>query len=171
MEPMTRQMFMRVLPMLALVLGGCSVVGYPNGVVNGPLPPARAAAGAGAAVRTYEVLGRRYTTLATSAGYEETGMASWYGEEFHGRRTASGETYDMYALTAAHRTLPLETCVEVRRTDTGESVVVRVNDRGPFDASGERIIDLSYSAADEIGLIGPGTAPVEVRALEADGRC
>jgi rare lipoprotein A len=171
MVAMTRQMFLRALPLVLLALGGCSVVGYPNGVVNGPLPAARAAAGGSAAVRTYEVLGRRYTTLASSAGYEEVGMASWYGEEFHGRRTASGETYDMYGLTAAHRTLPLNTCVEVRRTDTDASVVVRVNDRGPFDASGRRIIDLSYTAADQIGMIGPGTAPVEVRALEGDRLC
>jgi rare lipoprotein A len=172
MEVMTRQTFMPVLPFVALALGACSVVGYPGGV-SGPLA---AAAPPGPrpveqAPRTYEVFGVRYTTLASSADYEEVGIASWYGEDFHGRRTASGETYDMYGLTAAHRTLPLQTCVEVRRVDDDRAVTVRVNDRGPFDPEGRRIIDLSFSAAEAIGLIARGTAEVEVRALEAERRC
>src|SRR5690606_20337229 len=149
---------------LALALAGCSVVGYPGGI-SVPSPGAgRAPLGGAAPVRTYEVFGVRYTTLPTSEGYVEVGTASWYGERFHGRRTASGEVYDMYDLTAAHRTLPLSTCVEVRRLDDGRRVVVRVNDRGPFDDDQGRIIDLSFSAAKAIGLIGPGTASVEVRA-------
>jgi rare lipoprotein A len=159
-------MFTRALPLLVTVLAGCTVVGYPGGV-SGPTPAARSAAGA----RTYEALGRSYTTLASSEGYAEVGIASWYGEKYHGRPTASGETYDMYGLTAAHRTLPLQTCVEVRRLDDDRSVVVRVNDRGPFDARGERIIDLSFSAAEAIGLVQRGTAEVEVRALAADQSC
>jgi rare lipoprotein A len=168
---MTRQMFTRTLPLLAVALSACSVVGYPGGV-SGPIPAARPASSRPTApARTYEVLGVRYTTLAESADYEEVGIASWYGVDFHGRPTASGEIYDMYGLTAAHRTLPLQTCVEVRRLDDDRAVVVRINDRGPFDPRGERIIDLSFTAADEIGLVRPGTAEVEVRALDADRTC
>ena len=96
-------------------------------------------------------------------GYVEEGIASWYGRKFHGRKTSSGEIYDMYAMTAAHKTLPLGTWVRVRRTDTSNQIVVRVNDRGPFVHG--RIIDLSYTAAKELDMIGPGTAPVEVVAL------
>lgn len=116
--------------------------------------------------------GMRYTTLASSEGFRDVGIASWYGEPFHGRPTASGEVYDMYALTAAHRSLPLPTCVEVRRLDDDRTVVVRVNDRGPFvfDPRGDRIIDLSYSAAMALDLVWPGTAVVEIRALD-DERC
>ena len=97
-------------------------------------------------------------------GYRQRGVASWYGPEFHGRRTASGERFDMYALTAAHRTLPLSTEVEVRNPRNGKSVVVRVNDRGPF--RGNRIIDLSYSAARALGLVRSGVGVVEIQALE-----
>ena len=169
---MTRQMFMATLPFLVLALGACAVVGYPGGV-SGPIAAERPAAPrrVDQAPRTYEVFGVSYTTLASGADYEEVGVASWYGEEFHGRRTASGETYDMHGLTAAHRTLPLQTCVEVRRLDDDRAVVVRVNDRGPFDPEGRRIIDLSFSAAEAIGLIQRGTAEVEVRALGAEDRC
>jgi rare lipoprotein A len=96
-------------------------------------------------------------------GEVQRGVASWYGEPFHGRFTASGEVYDMHQLTAAHRTLPFQTLVEVRNLDNGRRVVVRVTDRGPF--VGGRVIDLSRAAADEIGLIGPGVARVELRVL------
>jgi rare lipoprotein A len=153
-----------------VALTGCAVVGYPGGV-SGPSPVPRSTEAPPAASRTYEVRGVRYTTLASSASYEEVGVASWYGEPYHGRPTASGETYDMYGMTAAHRTLPLQTCVEVRRTDDGRAVVVRVNDRGPFDPGGRRIIDLSFMAAEAIGLVARGTAEVEVRALPAEERC
>jgi len=113
---------------------------------------------------TYVVFGERYHVLDTSDGYVERGIASWYGEPFHGRRTSSGETYDMYRLTAAHKSLPLPTYVQVTNLDNGLQIVVRVNDRGPFHEG--RIIDLSYAAAKKIGMIGPGTARVEVRALD-----
>lgn len=116
----------------------------------------------------YEVDGVTYRVMEGSEGYEEEGMASWYGEQFHGRRTSSGEPYDMYAMTAAHRSLPLPTYVEVTNLENGRTVVVRVNDRGPFHQ--DRIIDVSYVAARKLGLVGPGTAPVRVRALEAKGR-
>ena len=171
MVVMIRQMFTRALPLLLLpALAACSVVGYPAGV-SGPLPQPRPEGAAAANPRTYEVMGVRYTTLASSEAYAEAGVASWYGEDFHGKPTASGETYDMYALTAAHRTLPLQTCVEVRRIDDDRAVVVRVNDRGPFAPQGRRIIDLSFSAAEAIGLIRPGTADVQVRALGSDESC
>jgi len=100
---------------------------------------------------------------AVRPGYTERGVASWYGAAFHGRRTASGEVYDMHGLTAAHRTLPFDTLVEVRNLTNGSSVVVRITDRGPF-ARG-RVVDLSYAAAREIGLVGPGTARVELRVV------
>ena len=94
--------------------------------------------------------------------YRETGLASWYGEDFHGRKTASGEVYDMYAMTAAHRTLPFNTRVKVTNLDNGMKTEARVNDRGPFVAG--RIIDLSRSGAKELGMLGPGTARVTVEA-------
>jgi rare lipoprotein A len=111
----------------------------------------------------YEVFGRRYHTLPTSRGYQERGVASWYGAKFHGLPTSSGEPYDMHAMTAAHKSLPLPTWVEVRNLSNGRTIVVRVNDRGPFVDN--RIIDLSYAAAREIDMVGAGTALVEVRAL------
>ncbi len=113
----------------------------------------------------YEVFGRRYHVLETSAGYRERGTASWYGRDFHGKPTSGGEPYDMHALTAAHKTLPIPTWVEVRNLSNGKRVIVRVNDRGPF--VGDRIIDLSYRAAQDLEMIRDGTARVEVRALGA----
>ena len=112
---------------------------------------------------SYVVLGRRYYVMNKSEGYVERGIASWYGEKFHGKRTSSGETYNMYAMTAAHKSLPLPTYVEVINLENGKSVVVRVNDRGPFHEN--RIIDLSYAAANKLGIIGRGTGLVEVRAI------
>jgi rare lipoprotein A len=100
----------------------------------------------------------------SSTGYHEEGLASWYGADFQGRRTSSGEAYDMNLLTAAHRSLPLQTWVEVTNLGNGRTVVVRVNDRGPFHA--DRIIDLSMAAARELGYVEAGTARVRVRALE-----
>ena len=115
--------------------------------------------------KPYEVLGQRYTPLAADLPLAETGLASWYGRKFHGRRTASGEVYDMYATTAAHRTMPLPSYALVRNPANGREIVVRVNDRGPFHA--ERVIDLSYTAALKLDLLR-GTAPVEVRRLTHD---
>ncbi len=113
--------------------------------------------------RCYQALGRTYWTLDTADGYEEEGLASWYGEDFHGRRTSSGEVYDMNSLTAAHKTLPLHTWVRVCNLDNRREVVVRVNDRGPFVDG--RIIDLSLAGARELGMEGCGLAPVRVQAL------
>jgi rare lipoprotein A len=114
----------------------------------------------------YEVLGKRYTVMASSAGYRERGIASWYGSKFHGRRTSSGEVFDMHLATAAHRSLPLPTYAEVTNLDNGKRVVVKINDRGPFHD--DRLIDLSYGAAVRLGMAGNGTARVEVRAISFD---
>jgi rare lipoprotein A len=115
---------------------------------------------------SYAVYGVRYQPLNTAQGYRERGVASWYGKKFHGRRTSSGEAYDMYAMTAAHKTLPLPSYVRVRNLSNGRSVVVRVNDRGPFLHN--RVIDLSYAAAARLGIIGTGTGLVEVEGITAD---
>jgi rare lipoprotein A len=113
----------------------------------------------------YEVFGKRYYVLDSSEGYRERGIASWYGREFHGKPTSGGEPYDMHAMTAAHKTLPIPTWVEVTNVGNGRRVIVRVNDRGPF--VDKRIIDLSYRAAVELDMIRDGTARVRVRALGA----
>lgn len=112
--------------------------------------------------KPYAVAGRSYVPLTGDVSYLESGLASWYGRKFHGRRTASGEPYDMFAMTAAHRTLPIPSYARVRNPANGREVVVRINDRGPF-APG-RIIDLSYAAAAKLGLLA-GVAPVTVRRL------
>ena len=111
----------------------------------------------------YDVLGRRYFVLAAADGYLERGVASWYGPTFHGGNTSSGEPYDMYGMSAAHKTLPLPTYARVTNLRNGRSVVVRINDRGPFVAN--RLIDLSYTAATKLDMIREGTTLVEVRAL------
>lgn len=115
---------------------------------------------------TYVVLGKSYRTLDSSQGFVERGIASWYGTKFHGRRTSSGETYNMYAMTAAHKSLPLPTYVEVTNLDNGRRVIVKVNDRGPFHEG--RIIDLSYAAAIKLGINDHGTGRVEIRAIDPD---
>jgi len=111
----------------------------------------------------YKVNGERYDPLPSAADFVQEGVASWYGKDFHGRKTSNGETYDMYAMTAAHKTLPMNVHVKVTNLSNQRSTIVRVNDRGPFVK--KRIIDLSYSAAKELGVVGPGTAPVRVEAL------
>ncbi len=114
----------------------------------------------------YEVFGKRYRVMESSRGYSERGVASWYGRKFHGRLTSSREPYDMYAMTAAHKSLPLPTYVRVRNLRNDKSVVVRVNDRGPF--VNNRIIDLSYAAALKLDMIESGTSLVEVTAISFD---
>ena len=111
----------------------------------------------------YEINGIRYYPLPDSQGFIHSGKASWYGKKFHGRPTASGEIYDMYQKTAAHKTLPLGTVVKVTNLSNKRSTIVRINDRGPFIKGRE--IDLSYMAAKEIGLVGPGLAEVKIVAL------
>ena len=114
--------------------------------------------------QTYSVLGRSYSLLPSASGYVERGIASWYGNKFHGYMTSSFETYDMYAFSAAHKTLPLPSYARVTNLDNGKSVVVRINDRGPFHDN--RLIDLSYAAAVKIGVWPKGTGLVEVRAID-----
>jgi len=160
---------------LALLLAGCTPRylrdGPPATVFDAsliqpvePRPEPRSAYGNHS---PYEVMGGRYEVLPSAEGYVEEGIASWYGTAFHGRLTSSGEPYDLYQLSAAHKTLPLPSYVEVTRLDTGDSIVVRVNDRGPFKPG--RIIDLSWAAAVQLGMDQAGTAPVRVQALSFDG--
>lgn len=143
--------FPACLVVMVLLVYGCS-----RQVV---VPRHKAAASKGA----YRQFGKWYKPLESSAGFTQEGMASWYGDPFHGRKTASGEVYNMYDMTAAHKTLPLGTMVRVTNRQNGKSVDVRINDRGPFVRG--RIIDLSYAAARKLGILGPGTAPVRIVAL------
>lgn len=113
--------------------------------------------------RPYVVFGKKYTPVSDERPFRQVGTASWYGRKFHGKKTANGETYDMYVMSAAHPTLPLPSYARVTHARSGKSVIVRVNDRGPFHSA--RIIDLSYVAADRLGLIGPGSGQVIVEAI------
>ena len=113
--------------------------------------------------KPYKVWGRWYQPLPDAKGFRQRGIASWYGKDFHGKKTSNGEIYNMYALTAAHKTLPLGTLVRVYNLENGKKTDVRINDRGPFVRG--RIIDLSYSAAKKVGLVGPGTARVEIHVV------
>ncbi len=119
-----------------------------------------------ATMRPYKVGGKTYYPTVVRVGTKYRGIASWYGPNFHGKKTSNGEYYNMYELTAAHKTLPMNTMVKVTNLNNGRSVVVRINDRGPFVKN--RIIDLSYAAAKKIGMIGKGTAPVEIEVLGFD---
>jgi len=114
-------------------------------------------------LKSYVVFGKRYYTLPSSRNYNEVGTASWYGTKFHAQRTSSGEPYNMLGMTAAHKTLPLPTYVEVTHLQNDRKIIVKVNDRGPFESN--RIIDLSYVAAKKLGILGHGTAQVRVRAI------
>jgi rare lipoprotein A len=169
-----------------LALTGCSVVTHRAGTLRPPAapapapaaslpaPPADVAAIADAVPRAeprsphgnppfYDVFGQRYYVLPSADGYLERGVASWYGPTFHGGNTSSGEVYDMYRMTAAHKTLPLPSYARVTNLRNGKSVIVRINDRGPFVAN--RLIDLSYTAAAKLDMLQGGTTLVEVRAL------
>ena len=154
-----------------LALVGCTMIGSPELEPLAPedVPdavPRRELPSRSGNMDEYEQSGRTYRVLDSSYGYDEQGLASWYGEQFHGRPTSSGEPYDMYRLSAAHRTLPLPSWVRVTNLANGESVVLRVNDRGPFSDPDRRIIDVSYAAAVRLGMVGTGTAPVRVEAVE-----
>ena len=115
----------------------------------------------------YEVLGKRYRVMSSEEGYFERGVASWYGEKFHGHKTSNGEIFDMYEVSAAHKSLPIPSFLKVTNLDNNRSIVVRVNDRGPFH--GDRIIDLSYAAAVKLGYADRGTARVELEAIVVKG--
>lgn len=162
--------------LLAALLAGCATTGPPHPASTVKLPPLPPDIGAipNAVPRFeprashgnppfYDVDGKRYYVLATAEGYEATGVASWYGPTFDGLRTSDGDRYDMYAMTAAHKTLPLPCYVRVTNLSNGRSIVVKVNDRGPFVAN--RLIDLSYVAAAKLDILATGTALVEVQAI------
>jgi rare lipoprotein A len=139
--------------------------GFPDGLADDAVPrdDPRSRYGNGP---YYKVYGETYRVLDTSYGYRERGVASWYGRKFHGRPTSSQEPYDMYAMTAAHKSLPLPSYVQVRNLRNGKSIVVRVNDRGPFVDN--RLIDLSYAAALKLDMVTAGTSLVEVTAISFD---
>ncbi len=155
---MMKYMQYSCLLILLLLLAAC---GTPTSHV--PVVDTPSQAGLEYTQRAYEIYGQRYQPIPNADGFAEQGLASWYGKDFHGRKTSNGEIYDMHAMTAAHKTLPMNVYLQVTNLDNGRSTVVRVNDRGPFVKS--RIIDLSYSAANELGVVGPGTAPVRIEAL------
>jgi rare lipoprotein A len=149
-----KYMFMPWIPMGLIILGwvifnGCATPQVEDSYTPGTKP--------------YKVLGKWYQPRENSYGFRQTGLASWYGADFHGKKTANGEIYDMYAITAAHKTLPFNTYVSVNNLENGRKIRVRINDRGPFVRG--RIIDLSYTAAAKLGIVGPGTARVELIAL------
>ncbi|WP_321494304.1 septal ring lytic transglycosylase RlpA family protein [uncultured Desulfobacter sp.] len=157
----TRILIPALIFSLAVTVAGCSARAYDSGYKRpGDTTPY---CGSEPTQRPYRIDGKHYYPMASASGYVEKGRASWYGEQFHGRKTSNGETYDMYAMTAAHKTLPMNTWVRVENLDNGKAVTVRVNDRGPFVAG--RIIDMSYTAAQAMGMVGPGTARVKVTAL------
>jgi len=141
--------------------GSVSIPELPGDAI--PKPEARSRYGNGP---DYEVFGERYTVMSSASGYSERGVASWYGKKFHGRLTSNREPYDMYKMTAAHKTLPLPSYVRVRNLRNNTSIVVRVNDRGPFVDN--RIIDLSYVAALKLDMVGTGTSLVEITAITFD---
>jgi rare lipoprotein A len=138
---------------------GCLLAVYVLGCARDVPPPKKPAH----YPKPYRVFGKWYQPIPDATGFRQDGIASWYGADFHGRKTSNGEIYNMYAMTAAHKTLPLGTHVRVRNLSNHREIEVRINDRGPFVRG--RVIDLSYTAAKKIGIVGPGTAPVEVVAL------
>lgn len=118
--------------------------------------------------KPYVVRGKKYYPLSSANGFKQIGLASWYGKDFHGKKTANGETYNMHDMTAAHKTLPMNTYLRVTNQNNGKSAILRVNDRGPF--VGSRILDLSYAGAKQLGVIAPGTAPVMIEAVRMEGQ-
>jgi rare lipoprotein A len=162
---------------LCLVFGGCGQTPVRDARHTAKAPASRVTPGATPRAErlsrygnpeSYQVFGQTYYPLKHSRGFVERGVASWYGPGFHRKRTSSGEPYDMYEMTAAHRVLPLPTYVEVTHLGSGRRAVVKVNDRGPF--KGDRVLDLSYAAAQSLGIHAPGTAWVEIRALSPGAR-
>ena len=139
---------------IAVLLQGCGALSSE--------PTYRGGSGQG---KPYTVRGKTYYPLTSGEGFMEEGTASWYGSDFHGKLTANGERYDMYSMTAAHKLLPFNTQVKVTNLQNGRSIVVRINDRGPFVA--DRVIDLTHTGASQIGMIGPGTARVRVETVGA----
>lgn len=156
----TRTLMPALILCLAIAVSGCGAGAYDSGHSKSA---DKQYSGTEATQRPYRIEGKRYYPMASANGYVEKGDASWYGKKFHGRKTSNGETYNMYAMSAAHKTLPMNTWVKVENLNNGRTITVRINDRGPFVAG--RIIDLSYKAARRIGIVGPGTGRVKVTAL------
>jgi rare lipoprotein A len=165
------KIFVFIVSLTIVFFAGCSTRGagvyQPDGASDGVYSSATGSANKGKYVhptmQPYVIRGIKYYPTVVSVGDQFNGNASWYGPDFHGKSTSNGEVYDMYAMTAAHKTLPMNTIVKVTNNTNGLSTVVRVNDRGPFVET--RIIDLSKSAANKINLVGVGTAPVTVEVL------
>ncbi len=162
------------LSILAGLMAGCSTLDHAFAPDIAPTTASKPAPYSAPAItgkrkfgNPYTILGKTYYPLSTSEGYRRKGVASWYGKDFHAKKTANGETYNMYAMTAAHPTLPIPTYVRVTNLENGLSTIVRVNDRGPFLRG--RIIDLSYAAARTLNMAEKGTAPVLLEALPTDG--
>jgi rare lipoprotein A len=148
--------FLVVFTFLIFLFHGCATVKSPP-VQSKTFPTSR----------PYKVMGKWYQPMRDANDFMQVGKASWYGKKFHGRKTANGEIYDMYAISAAHKTLPIGTYVRVHNLNNNKKIVVRINDRGPFVRG--RIIDLSYAAAKKIGIVGSGTAKVKILALGVAG--
>ena len=142
--------------------------GGPIIVQPGDAIPKKEAYTKGANPNSYVVRGKKYHVKKTHTGYKEQGTASWYGKQFHGKKTANAEKYDMYKMTAAHKSLPIPSYVKVTNLENHKTIIVRVNDRGPFHSN--RIIDLSYAAAQKLGMHQKGTAKVEVEAITVGGK-
>lgn len=162
-----RKIFLPVLLLLcSATFSGCATKAPTSAPPSRATPPPRPAAKATtipATQRPYQIEGKTYYPLPSAEGYIETGIASWYGNPFHGRKTSNGETYNMYDWTAAHKTLPMNTRLLVENLGNGRSTTVRINDRGPF--VGTRIIDLSYNVARDLGIMKEGTGQVRIIAL------
>lgn len=162
----------QILLLLSLAFFGCSTpfahhdpahIPPPESSVYKTSPSPSSSQKRPATQKPYKIKGIRYTPIASATGFVQKGIASWYGKKFHGRKTSNGETYNMYAMTAAHKTLPMNTWVRVHNLKNNRQIVVRINDRGPFVAG--RVIDLSHKGASRIGIIGSGTGKVRVTAL------
>ena len=159
---------------LMLLFAGCSSRSYYGGYYSGNYKPLKthrvnnSASVQRATMRPYMVGGKMYYPTVVKTGNIYRGIASWYGPNFHGKKTSNGEWYDMYAMTAAHKTLPMNTIVKVTNLLNGKSTIVRINDRGPFVKN--RIIDLSYAAAKKLGVVASGTAPVRLEVLGFNGK-
>jgi len=161
-----KTLVLAVTVLFVAMISGCAKPQASHTSSSGQHAAAKVPSGNGGYYKTgspYKVAGHWYYPLASANGYSETGVASWYGRKFHGKSTANGERYDMHAMSAAHKTLPMPTMVRVTNLENGRSVIVRVNDRGPFVKN--RLIDLSYAAATALGYTDAGTARVRVEAL------
>ncbi|GAB7024683.1 septal ring lytic transglycosylase RlpA family protein [Salidesulfovibrio brasiliensis] len=165
-----RRFIILTTALAALMLSsGCASLSkynpFPQHVFSSPSHSSKDSSTATRSAKTnpYTVMGRTYYPLKSAAGYDETGVASWYGKDFHGRKTANGQIYDMYGVSAAHKTLPLGTRVRVSNLENGREVTLVVNDRGPFVKG--RLIDLSYGAARRLDIVDQGTAKVRIKAI------